>query len=115
MDTTAQKHSGMGITSFVISVFAGALMFASFVGSAVVFRQHAPGTHVYAAGQLVVGFALVAATGLEFLAAGLGIASVCQSGKKRTFGILGLVFSGLLILSMVGLFVFALIASRHAR
>jgi len=47
--------------------------------------------------------------GADEVAAGLGIASVCQSARKRIFGILGLSFSALTLVGGVGLMILGLI------
>ncbi len=52
----------------------------------------------------------------DVLAVGLGIAAVCQTGKKRLFGILGLVFSGGTIMGTIALIIIGLIyAGRFTR
>lgn len=58
--------------------------------------------------QMILGFVVIALLAAEVGAIGLGIVGVCQRGRKRLFGILGLCISSAVILLVVGLVIFGL-------
>jgi hypothetical protein len=63
-----------------------------------------------------VGLGIIFLIAADVVAVGLGIAALCQTGKKRLFGILGLVFSGSAIVGTIVLVIIGLIyMSRFAR
>ena len=110
-----EKHSGIGIASFIISIVVGCLMLAV-IGVGSMFAAHrVPGERMYP-GQTLVGLAIILLTAVDVIAIGLAIAALCQSGKNRLFGILGLVFSGLTVIGVLGLIIIGLMfMSRFAR
>jgi len=114
MTVPEEKHSVLGATSFVISTAVGCLMLgliivAGLLSAGRVHRgQHYPG-------QILVGLALIALLAIDVVAMGLGIASLYEKGKKRLFGILGVVFSSGTILGAVGLIVLGLTYARFKR
>ena len=60
-------------------------------------------------GQEIVGFAVILLLAADLGAIGLGIAALCQPGKKKLFGILGLVFSSGTVLGSMALMIIGLI------
>jgi hypothetical protein len=114
-DTVEAKHSGIGIASFGISIAVGFLMVAVLFTAAILSAHRVQGNPTYP-GQTAVGLAAIFLMAADVLAVGLGIAAVCQTGKKRLFGILGLVFSGGTIMGTIALIIIGLIyASRFTR
>ena len=112
---TEKKHSGIGIGSFVISIAVGILMVALLIIATFLNAQRVQGDRQYP-GQMVVGLVAIALLGVDVIAVGLGIAAVCQSRKKRLFGILGLVFSSATLVGTIGLIIVGLTyASRFPR
>jgi hypothetical protein len=110
-----EKHSGLGIASFGISVAVGCLMVVMMGVAAVLSAHRIPGSPTYP-GQTLVGLAIIFLAAADVVAVGLGIAALCQTGRKRLFGILGLVFSGSTILGTIGLMIIGLIyMSKFAR
>jgi len=111
-DSVEKKHSGIGIASFGISVAVGILMVA-LLGMAAVLSAHRVQGNPNYPGQTLVGLAAIFLMAADVLAVGLGIASVCQTGRQRLFGILGLVFSGGTILGTLALIIIGILyASR---
>lgn len=110
-----QKHSGIGIASFIISIVVGCLML-TVIGIGSVFAAHrVPGERTYP-GQTLVGLAIIFLAAVDVIAIGLAIAALCQSGKNRLFGILGLVFSGMTVIGVLGLIIIGLMyMSKFAR
>ena len=109
-----EKHSRLGIASFVLSLVIGLSLFVLFAvagllnGGRVERGGHYPG-------QALVGVLAIALFAADVVAAGLGIASVCQSARKRIFGILGLSFSALTLVGSVGLMIIGIIfVAAHA-
>ncbi len=112
------KQSVLGVISFAMSVGVALLMLATFVVAGVMnagrIQQGQP-PQPYA-GQMIVGFGVIFLLAADVVAAGLGVAALCQRGRKRLFGILGLVFSGGVLFLTIGLMVIGLIfASRFTR
>ncbi len=106
--TPGGNHSALGIASFCVSIAAGCLLFALVVVAGILNGQRTPGERTYP-GQMIVGLVVIFLMGAELVAVGLGIAAICQSRKKRLFGILGLVFSGATILGILGLMLIGLV------
>jgi hypothetical protein len=105
-DSGEEKHSRMGVASFVISLVAGIAMLALFIVAGMLHRYHQQDGQY--PGQVMVGLVMIFLFFAELVAVGLGIASVCEKGRKKVFGILGLSFSALTVLGAVGLIVLGL-------
>ena len=105
---SAERHSGLGIASFGVSVAVGCLMLAAFIVAGVLSAGHAPrgqGTYL---GQVVVGLSIMFLLAVDVVAVALGIAGLCQPGKNRLFALLGVVFSSATILGTAGLIILGL-------
>jgi hypothetical protein len=110
-----EEHSGLGIASFGISIAIGCLFIALFCVGGFLSAHRIPGERTYP-GQMLVGFVAIFFMAVDVLAIGLGIAAICQTGKNRLYGILGLVFSGSTVMGTIGLIVIGLMyASRLTR
>ena len=112
-DGTEEKHSGVGIISFALSLLAGFSMVIVIVIAGVLSAQNPPGARPSAA-QGIVGLGMFFFIGMDLVAVALGIACLCQAQRKKLFGILGLVISGATILGTFGLMVLGLIM-MHGR
>lgn len=100
-----QKHSGIGIASFVISILAGILIFIV-LGIAGSLEASTPGgMDENSTEAVMVGLAIIGLLFLNVLSVGLGIGGLLQKERKKIFAILGTVFSSFLILSVIGLMV----------
>jgi hypothetical protein len=99
----APRHSGLGIASFTLSLVVGIGEFA-LMGTAGYMTARGPGG-MDPQSPVAVGMGLLMMGGvlLAFLGAALGFASLFQRGRKRVFGILGLLFNGLILLGVIGL------------
>lgn len=103
MDSTANTTTNaLGLASFWVCMAAigviAALMTLAFVAAASGQSYNGP----LVAG---LGLGMIAAMLAWFVAIGLGIAAVCQKGKPKTMGILGISLSGGLIFIMLILIV----------
>ena len=100
-----QKHSGIGIASFVISIVAGILIFIV-LGIAGSLEASTPGgIDENSTEAVMIGLAIIGLLFLNVLSVGLGIGGLLQKERKKIFAILGTVFSSFLILSVIGLMV----------
>ena len=102
------RHSGIGIASFAISLVAALMLLAVFLIAGILHNTYR-GAHY--PGQMFVGFATMGLMALDTVAFGLGIAAIIQPKRNKLFGILGLVFSGLTMLGTVGLIFIGMIAA----
>jgi hypothetical protein len=87
------KHSGLGISSFIISTAIGVLMFLLFIVAGIMETSTPGGIDEDSTGAMLVGLFLIAFLILDLLAIGLGIAGLIQKDRKKMFSILGVVFS----------------------
>jgi len=103
-----QKHSGLGIASFITSVVSGILIFVMIVVAGVMETTTPGGIDENSAGAVMVGLFLFAFLGGSLVALGLGIGALMQKDRKKVFAILGTVFStvsllGTIFILMLGL------------
>lgn len=106
-----QKHSGLGIASFAISILFGTLLFV-LVGIAAYVEATTPGGMGETSGtatMLGIGFLGLLAIGL--VGVGLGIAGLFQPERRKLFSILGLSFSVVAMLAFSGLYVIGTMAA----
>jgi vacuolar-type H+-ATPase subunit I/STV1 len=107
---TSKKQSGIGIASFVISIlgvliFCVAMLISVGYGVSLASSNPLAGQNPYAAidrGTPVMIVAIILSWCgplLNLVGVGLGIAAVLQKSEKKTFGIVGLVISGLVVIS----------------
>ncbi len=89
-----QKHSGLGIASFVTSIAAGILLIAS---SVVAFSMEYAASDADGIFFLFVFTVFIA----DLVALGLGIGGLCQKDQKKIFAILGTVISALVGMVMI--------------
>ncbi len=98
--TTSSRHTKVGIASFVVSLFASAsaaLLVLAFLNQP---AWNTPGNRLVG---LVLWLPFVA-IGLSLLGIALGLADITHAGSRKTFGILGLVLSGLTALACCWVF-----------
>lgn len=102
------KHSGVGIASFIVSIIGSLLMFLLFVIAGAIQLSTPGGVDENSPAAMVIGLMLFLLMFALLVALGLGIGALCQSDRKRLFGVLGTLFSAVsllltLILLAVGL------------
>jgi len=101
----AQKHSGLGIASFIFSIVAGILIFLLIVIAGVMEVSTPGGMDEKSAAAVIVGLLLIAFLFLCLLALGLGIAGLIQKDRKKLFAILGTIFSTVTLLGTISIMV----------
>lgn len=105
------KHSGLGISSFIISTIIGVLMFLLFMVAGVMETLTPGGVDDESVGAMLVGLFLIAFVLLDMLAIGLGIAGFLQKNRNKLFSILGVVFAASTIIATVCLMIIGLMVS----
>jgi len=109
-----EKHSVLGVSSFALSIAVGGLMFLLFIVAGLLNSGRVEHGQTYP-GQVIVGLAVMFLLAVDLVAVGLGIAALCQAGKKRLFGVLGLVFSSGTILGTICLIIVGLTYAARFR
>lgn len=102
------KHSGLGIASFIMSIFVGLCMFVVFVVAGVLETSTPGGMDENSPVAMIVGLCMF---GLLFgclISIGLGIGGLCQTGRKKIFAVLGITFSAIIILGTIALIIIGL-------
>jgi len=103
-----QRHSGLGIASFITGITSAVLMFLLIVVAGALEASTPGGMNEESAAAVIVGLFLILFMLTSVLALGLGIAGLFQRERKKVFPILGTVFSsftvlGTILLVMVGM------------
>ena len=100
---TERKSSGLGISSFVLAILSG-ISAMVLIGVAGYIEASTPGgMDEESPAAILVGLCLFAIVGMCLLGFCLGIAALFQSNRSKVFAILGLLFSLVVILGIVGL------------
>lgn len=97
------KHSGLGIASFIVSIFSGGLMFITVVIAGLIEASSPDGMDETSPVAMMVGFAIFGFVGISLIALVLGIVGLFQSDRKKIFALLGTIFSALTILGIAAL------------
>lgn len=96
-----QKHSGLGIASFVLGIVVGVLVFLMVVVAGAMQASTPGGIDEQSPVAVVLGLFILGLLALDMVALGLGIGSLFQSDRKKIFGVLGTLFSALTIAGTV--------------
>ena len=107
---TKVPHSGLGITGFILSLISAIGMVETFVSAGVVAVNNPELVDEAAVTMMLVGLAVIGFGFLSLLALGLSFGSLFQRTRKKLFGIMGIVISGMLILGTGGLMLLGAIA-----
>ena len=103
-----QKHSRLGIASFITSIVSGILIFLIIVIAGVMEASTPGGIDEKSLGAMMVGLFLFAFMGADLVALGLGIGGLFQKEKKKIYAILGTVFSSVLLVPTIMLIMLGL-------
>lgn len=102
------KHSGPGIASFVMVLFFGLLLLATF-GYAGYLELNTPGGVDEESGEAIfAGLVMIFSIAAVFVAFILGVAGLFVGRRKRLFAWLGAAMSGLIMLFTVLIFALGL-------
>ena len=105
-----RRHSGLGIASFVLALAVG---FGEFVlvGIAGFMELNTPGgIDEESPVAILLGLLLFGGLAVAFVGLVLGIAGIIQGNRKHVFGILGVIFNGLILLGVLGLMVLGMMS-----
>lgn len=105
-----QKHSGLGIASFIASTAVGIGLFVLILIGGVIEASTPGGLDEKSAGAVVIGLFLFAFLGLDLLALGMGIGGLLQKERKKIFAVLGTIFSAAAIVCTLLLWVLGIVA-----
>jgi hypothetical protein len=97
-DRAPAKHSALGVMSFVLAIGTGLMMVALLILAAVLDQSHPDAMDFDTPTGKVLSAGFFLALFLALCGVGLGIAGVSQSRRRAVFGIIGLVFNGLIVL-----------------
>ena len=92
------KSSGLGLASFIISVGAALLIFVLFIAAGAMEAATPGGIDEESVGAVVLGLLILLCIFIEMVALGLGIGALCQSGRTKTFAVIGTVISAVMVL-----------------
>lgn len=117
-----QKQSKLGIASFVISLAALLLLCIGFIIAFSYGLSLAANNPFYNPSMIdqssptiiIASMLMCCSPGLSLVGVGLGIAAVVQKADKKTFGVIGLVINGLILLSVCALFGLGLLTQSGA-
>ena len=103
-----RKNSGLGIASFITSIFSGVLIFVVFVIAGVMEASSPGGIDEKSVSAIVVGLFMFGFLFVALVALGLGIVGLLQKDRKKLFAVLGIVFSsvtlvGTILLMLIGM------------
>ncbi|HEY1172258.1 MAG TPA: hypothetical protein VGH19_12865 [Verrucomicrobiae bacterium] len=98
-----QKHSALGIASFVLSMLVGISFVALIVIAGILESSRPGGMDENSPVAIFLGLGLFVILGMNLLALGIGIGGLFQQDRKKLFSILGIVFSCLTLLGGGGL------------
>jgi hypothetical protein len=103
-----QKHSGLGIASFVTSIVSSVSLFLTFLVAGVLEVSTPGGLDEESAAAIVVGLCMFAFLFVALVSLGLGIGGLIQKDRTKLFAVLGTVFSacaffGTIVLVLIGL------------
>ena len=103
-----EKHSGLGIASFITSVISIILLFAALAIGGAIEVTTPGGMDEDSTEAVLIGLGIIFVLLLALTSFGLGMAGIFQKDCKRIFAILGTVFSATIILATIALVLFGL-------
>jgi hypothetical protein len=105
-----QKHSGIGIASFVIGILVVIMLCITFAVAGGSSGISSTGSSY---SNLMTGIGLLACgtIALALVGVGLGIGGIVQKNVKKVFGIIGLVLNALVLLGLCGIVALGIMAS----
>lgn len=95
------KHSGLGITTFVLGLIAPIGLILCIIFAAIAEASSYGGMDPNSTQAVVIGLFLILFVLLALVAIGLGIGAFVQTGYKKILPILGVVFSSVVLLFTV--------------
>lgn len=100
-ESVARGHSGLGIASFVLSLFGGFLFFASIGAAIYLVASYGDELDEDSVQLVLLGLGLLGGALADLIAMGLGFAALFQTECRKWPAILGIVF-GFAFLALTG-------------
>jgi hypothetical protein len=97
----ARKHTGFGIASVVVAAVAGLAELAVFLVAGTTGASNPDGIDMESPLARVLVQGVCGATVGAVAGLGLAVVGLCQTGRKPTFAVLGLVLNGLVVACVV--------------
>lgn len=102
-----QPHSGFGIASFIISIFATLIMLVTLIISAVRLAENPRILDETESFAVMIGLVFIFGFFMLLVSIGLGIAGLYQLNRRKVFSALGIiissvVFVGFVVLTIIG-------------
>ena len=97
-NVVAEKHSGVGVASFVTSIIASTGMIFLYVVAAYMHVASGGGIDETSSGAMVLGLFIMLFFIVLLISVGLGIAGLVQKNTKKIFPLLGTIFSSVVFL-----------------
>ena len=94
------KHSGLGISSFIIALIIGFFVFVIVMFAGYVEMTTPGGMNESSVAAVLIGLAIIFGLFVSIIGLGLGIGGLFQKNKKKVFPILGIVMNGAIILGV---------------
>ncbi|MBN1298040.1 hypothetical protein JXA80_14775 [bacterium] len=100
---TPLKHSGLGITSLILSAIIAGGLFILIIVAGILETSTPGGIDEDSVSAMIIGLFVIMGGGMELIALILGLIGLFQKERKKLFAILGTIFSSLTILGIAGL------------
>lgn len=96
-----RKQSGLGISSFVISLGGGFAMFLLFCVAGYMETTTPGGIDEKSGIAVLLGLVIFAVIALHLLGLGLAIGALTQKDRKKVFSVLGLIFNAIVVVGTI--------------
>jgi hypothetical protein len=101
-----QRHSGLGVASFVTSIVSGILILLLMAMPGAMWVSNPDEMGDGSSGAMIIGFLFFGFSGGSLIALGLGIGGLKQKDVKKTYAMLGTIISAMsLLIAMFILFI----------
>ncbi len=106
--TGPYKQSGIGITSLIISIVVGIVMFVTIVSVTIMVAEQNQPMQENDPRAITLGFLIIGGIGISLVGFILGILGTMQPNTSPICAILGIIFNGLILLGVGGLMCFGI-------
>jgi len=103
------KHSGLGIASLIVSIFAAVSEFTLIVAAGIMGASSHGGIDENEIGVMILGFFIIGGFMLALSGFILGLAGLFQKYRKKIFPALGLAFNIIIMTAVAGLILIGII------
>ncbi|MDR0666508.1 MAG: hypothetical protein LBF71_03760 [Campylobacteraceae bacterium] len=103
-----QKHSGLGVASFALSIISVVCIFVLFIVAGAIEVSTPGGMDENSAAAVIIGVLYFLFAGFSLVGVGLGIAGLFAKERKKIFAVLGLIFSAAIFIIAVAVMVIGL-------